>query len=935
MIVPNRFDLWMACSAFAVLQTLIGLRFLARAFAREESSGKPGDWPAVRVFLPLAGEAGGLAGNIRRVTEQDYPGETRFTLVVPGKADAAYPAAAAAAAENPRVEVVATEVEPVGSSGKAADLAFAVKAGGPAAEVYAFTEADLEVPKNWLRELVAPLREGTADITTAAMVFRPAGFSVGGMLRSAWTAYGLPFFAAVGSVTGQSWAVRAEEFEKMDVAGLWGEVVSEDLAVAARARASGRRVRFVHGAICGATGSVSVGDAMEVFSKWIQSYRFYDFRSWTLGVAAVALKCAALCVAVVPPFDMRAAGTVLFADALLMAAALAAVRIRAPEALGGKAAAAVLASWALAPFLILAFAWNYAASVVSRDIVWGPKRYRLDGPRSVRVFERNAVPRGDDSISLPSAAGLSLWGAVCAVAFFPFDRGQGWLYWIAYAPLLLAVSRTGSRGAFFLGGAFGLGYWLFGMTWFFPTMRGFVGLPLPLVILAYGAMCAVLALMFAACAGFARWAVGRRPGGGAADDWKLGAVFLAALVVCERWYPKLMPVYGGNSQSYHLPAIQIVELGGLPLLSVILVGVSVAVFVWVNSIVRGRIRWEALAIAFAVLGANEAWGRARMRAVDGAVGRALEAGLSLRVAAIPSAIERQTGSGASVSPELRAGIVERTRRFLDRERADLLVWPDVEYGSLNLRYRLNRRRVSGAEIGGRPVEAALGESFSFGSPLVTTANGVAIVEKKGGAFARRKYRLALLAGGAGAFRGFAEKRYLIPFGHYVPGSRYFPFLRRLSPSSWGLSRGRYPRILRTGNGTRIGTLVCFDDMYAGWAHRLTRAGAELLVHSSNDAWFAGSGLGMHERWGVFRAVENRRFKITANNNGVSAIVDPVGRLVARSGPDRPEAISATVARLDIPVRGPRNGEWIAVFCALSCAGFAFARLLLDSTWGGC
>ena len=73
----------------------------------------------------------------------------------------------------------------------------------------------------------------------------------------------------------------------------------------------------------------------------------------------------------------------------------------------------------------------------------------------------------------------------------------------------------------------------------------------------------------------------------------------------------------------------------------------------------------------------------------------------------------------------------------------------------------------------------------------------------------------------------------------------------------------------------IGTPICFESTFAAGSRDLVRRGATLLVTVTNDAWFVGSSeLPTHFAFGVFRAVENRRWFVQAANGGISGIVAP-------------------------------------------------------------
>jgi apolipoprotein N-acyltransferase len=84
----------------------------------------------------------------------------------------------------------------------------------------------------------------------------------------------------------------------------------------------------------------------------------------------------------------------------------------------------------------------------------------------------------------------------------------------------------------------------------------------------------------------------------------------------------------------------------------------------------------------------------------------------------------------------------------------------------------------------------------------------------------------------------------------------------------------------------------------------------LLVTLANDAWFGDS----QEPWlhlglAQLRAVEQRRWLVRATNSGVSAIVDPSGRLVARTGLLTRESLRSTVHLLDGETAYARLGDW--------------------------
>jgi apolipoprotein N-acyltransferase len=101
---------------------------------------------------------------------------------------------------------------------------------------------------------------------------------------------------------------------------------------------------------------------------------------------------------------------------------------------------------------------------------------------------------------------------------------------------------------------------------------------------------------------------------------------------------------------------------------------------------------------------------------------------------------------------------------------------------------------------------------------------------------------------------------------------------------------------------------------------MREAQPHLIVTLANDAWFGDSQEPwLHLAMAKFRAVEHRRYVVRATNSGVSAVIDPAGREVARSGLLTRQNLRATVRMLDKTTTYTSAGDW---------AGWAAAALVL-------
>ena len=125
----------------------------------------------------------------------------------------------------------------------------------------------------------------------------------------------------------------------------------------------------------------------------------------------------------------------------------------------------------------------------------------------------------------------------------------------------------------------------------------------------------------------------------------------------------------------------------------------------------------------------------------------------------------------------------------------------------------------------------------------------------------------------------------------------------------------------------IATFICYEDISAPFVRSIVRTGpTDLLVNMTNDAWFGDTTEPwIHLALAKLRAIEHRRFLVRSTNSGVSAFVDPVGRVLKSSGTFRKEALAAEVAWLRpwTPYGAAGNAPWWLVSAA--ALGMAFVR----------
>ncbi len=188
--------------------------------------------------------------------------------------------------------------------------------------------------------------------------------------------------------------------------------------------------------------------------------------------------------------------------------------------------------------------------------------------------------------------------------------------------------------------------------------------------------------------------------------------------------------------------------------------------------------------------------------------------------------------------------------------------------------------------------------------------------------ARRAYNSLIAFGSDGEARAVYDKIHLVPFGEYLP---FQPLLeaigfRQLTKLRGGFADGAQPRpLIGIADGPAILGLICYEAIFPA-AVIQGRERPDLIVNVTNDGWFGNTtGPRQHLHQARVRAVEEGVAIARAANNGISALIDPVGRVTASLGLDEKGVIDGPIAgRLTPPIYA-RFGDLIYVLMQL---GFA-------------
>jgi apolipoprotein N-acyltransferase len=491
---------------------------------------------------------------------------------------------------------------------------------------------------------------------------------------------------------------------------------------------------------------------------------------------------------------------------------------------------------------------------------------------------------------------------LCFLGFVGF--GFYPLMLVAWVPMLAAIRAVPPGRAYLIGLVSGTVASAGGYYWLVHVLTQFGDLGAPASLLVLLLHCVYQGSMMALVAYLVRRAALDL---GLAPIWSLPVTYPAV----ELLYPQLFPASFGAAL-YAAPILtQIVELTGVLGLTALLAVVNGAVWELIDArLSRRPAAAGRLLVAGTTIVGVVVYGLVRLPMVDAEVARAPK----LKVALI------QTNIGAREKLERRDDFIARHRQMswdavARHPDLDLVVWPESAY---------NRRLPRGARNVAREVTGNLPVPVVFGAITYEAAP-----------HRPRFYNTALLASPAGDVVARFDKVRLVAFSEALPwiatalgleaGIRqWFP---RASPFVPGSTFEHF----RVAGAAFLPT-ICYEGILAGFVREFwRRAGPpDVLLNLTNDSWFGDSHEPrIHLALASLRAIETRRALVRSTNTGISALVDPAGRIYQRTRQWTPDVLIGEVPVITAGTSPPYQaaGDLLGWACLvlLVAGGMASAR----------
>jgi apolipoprotein N-acyltransferase len=207
------------------------------------------------------------------------------------------------------------------------------------------------------------------------------------------------------------------------------------------------------------------------------------------------------------------------------------------------------------------------------------------------------------------------------------------------------------------------------------------------------------------------------------------------------------------------------------------------------------------------------------------------------------------------------------------------------------------------------------------APLII--GGIGVSERYPAQDAVDYYNSAMVIAADGHTVGRYDKIHLVPFGEYVPFQQYLTFARKLTGRVSSFSRGERREVFRL-NGHYYGVFICYEAVFADEVRHFAQLGADVLVNISDDGWYGDtSAPWQHLNMVRMRAIENRRWLLRATNNGVTAVIDPYGRVRQSIPRHQTDALPAQYGFRDDVTFYTAHGDVFAWLCVMGSVGLLF------------
>lgn len=477
--------------------------------------------------------------------------------------------------------------------------------------------------------------------------------------------------------------------------------------------------------------------------------------------------------------------------------------------------------------------------------------------------------------------------------------GQGlWLLaWLWPIPLAFALTGLPPLKAALAGFFCGWLMWMTACWWLVPALMKFTHTGPVTTLILYASICMSCALPYGIFTGaITRLNWLQKP-------WAALRTAIAFTVIMY-WLPSLIPGNLAHSQYQQPLLIQVVDIGGVPLLLFIMTLFSWLLFrgclLWQ---VNRRGAWQQLMAAALLILLTLVYGQLRINSVESAMAEAD----SMTIASIQPNFVRAD----NVAP-----LYQLSQQLLaQHQQIDLLVWPEFPPAFSIIENKQQRAQT-----------ASFNKQSNTALMLVS---GYVYSDSSKQAYYNASHLMQ-----QGKISANYYKQTLVPFFEYLPFEQAMPWLRQLFPQALHYTPGQQANLFQLKQNINIIPAICYEIIFPDNFRHFVQQGGNIIINPVSDSWFGNSaGSALHFSLALFRSIEYRIPLVRVANSGISAYVQASGKILPASQTQLMTQDSKvfSVALADTSTLYGQFGDWFIYLLSLLFLADIAASIYLKST----